>query len=108
MGGPGAEAQRALVTRALQLGVNLFDTSPGYGTEAMLGAALEGVPRSDYILCTKWDPKPFFPGGAASEEEEADVDAVTALTRSVEESCRALNTDYIDVRPTAASVWESF
>ena len=95
--GLGAEAQRALVTRALQLGVNLFDTSPGYGTEAMLGAALEGVPRSDYILCTKWDPKPFFPGGAASEEEEADVDAVTALTRSVEESCRALNTDYIDV-----------
>ena len=81
------------MARALQLGVNLFDTSPGYGTEAMLGAALESVPRSDYILCTKWDPKPFLPGGASSEGN-----GVLALARSVKESCRALNTDYIDVR----------
>lgn len=41
---------------ALDCGMNLIDTSPYYGrglSEALLGFALEGVPRDSYYLCSK-------------------------------------------------------
>ena len=41
---------------ALDCGISLIDTSPFYGrgmSEVLLGIALEGVPRDDYLLCTK-------------------------------------------------------
>ena len=78
------EATR-LVRRALDLGINLIDTAPGYGaSEAMLGEALEGVPRDAYVMCTKFsanrgEPKP------------------NALRASLEASLRALGTDHVDV-----------
>jgi L-galactose dehydrogenase/L-glyceraldehyde 3-phosphate reductase len=43
MTGPDAGAQRAVVARALEAGINWFDTAPGYGdgrSEASLGRAL--------------------------------------------------------------------
>ena len=43
-----------LVHRALELGINFFDSSAVYGdSEAILGRALSEVPRQDYILATK-------------------------------------------------------
>ncbi|MCY4352872.1 MAG: aldo/keto reductase, partial [Gemmatimonadetes bacterium] len=40
-----------LVQRALDLGINFFDTAAAYGeSETILGNALKGVPRDDYIL----------------------------------------------------------
>jgi aryl-alcohol dehydrogenase-like predicted oxidoreductase len=52
------EAQaRRVVRRALDLGVNLFDTAADYGdSEALLGHALRGVPRDHYLLATKCAP----------------------------------------------------
>src|SRR6195952_3175949 len=41
---------------AIELGMNFIDTSPFYGrgmSEVMLGIALKGVPRQNYILGTK-------------------------------------------------------
>jgi L-galactose dehydrogenase len=41
---------------ALDCGLNLIDTSPFYGrgmSEVLLGIALRGVPRDQYLLCTK-------------------------------------------------------
>ena len=41
---------------ALELGMNLIDTSPFYGrgmSEVLLGVALKGIPRDQYTLCTK-------------------------------------------------------
>lgn len=41
---------------ALDLGMNLIDTSPFYGrgmSEVLLGVALKGVPRDRYLMCTK-------------------------------------------------------
>ena len=47
--------QNRLIHRCLDLGINLFDTHESYGdSEAILGRALDGVPRDDYILVTKW------------------------------------------------------
>ena len=46
----------ASVRAALDCGLSLIDTSPFYGrgmSEVLLGVALRGVPRGDYLLCTK-------------------------------------------------------
>ena len=80
--------QAQLVQRCLELGINLFDTHEAYGdSEAILGRALEGVPRDQYILVTKWR----YPrdGDPTRDPEE--------LSHSVERSLRRLQTDYIDV-----------
>ena len=52
-----------VVERALELGVNYFDTAPLYGkgrSEEVLGHALKGV-TDDYYLATKvgYFPEPF-------------------------------------------------
>jgi L-galactose dehydrogenase len=77
-----------VVRRALELGVTFFDTAPGYGrTEALLGQALADVPRSAYVLSTKFHPF----------AEDASVRTAGQLRRSLEHSLRALRTDHVDV-----------
>jgi aryl-alcohol dehydrogenase-like predicted oxidoreductase len=83
-----AECVRA-VRRALELGVNFFDTSPVYGagkSEENLGAGLAGN-RDRVVLATKVRLK--------SDDELDDMGA--AIRRSVEVSLRRLRTDYVDV-----------
>jgi L-galactose dehydrogenase len=78
------------VRTALDLGINFLDTSPHYGvtkSETVLGQALKGVPRASYILATK-----------VGQYGEGNFDFSAArVTRSFEESCTRLGTDYIDV-----------
>jgi aryl-alcohol dehydrogenase-like predicted oxidoreductase len=76
----------AIVRGAYDLGVNLFDTAAAYGTEAVLGRALAGVPRDRVVICTK---APF----GVSNPDAAPERAVASLDRSL----RELGTDYIDV-----------
>src|SRR3990172_244027 len=94
-GGPSRLGQRAnksekesiaLVRQALDTGVNLLDTAEVYGTEEIVGKALEGVPRAQVVISTKKafplrDPK----------------DPVGELKKSLEQSLRRLKTDYIDI-----------
>ena len=45
-----------ITNRALDLGINLLDTSPLYGrglAEHRCGTAIRRVPRQDIVLCTK-------------------------------------------------------
>ncbi len=80
------EARRA-VHRALELGINYFDTAPTYGdSEQVLGDALAGVTQP-YLLSTKLGgrPQPFNPQDKG------------ALRRSVEESLRNLRRDHLDI-----------
>ena len=82
-----ARQRRELIARALDLGINLFDTSANYGdSEVWLGQALEGVPRDSYLIATKW-----------SWKGSAQLPPPESLTRSVEQSMTRLNIDYIDV-----------
>jgi L-galactose dehydrogenase len=83
------QGRRALVRRALDLGVNLFDTAGEYlRSEEMLGDALRGVPRDSYLIATKWkhwgDNRDVLQGPAG-------------LMESVELSLARLETDYLDV-----------
>lgn len=85
---PDSESAR-LVRHALDVGVNLIDTAPGYGdSEAILGAALRGVPRDAYVMCSKFAP-------ITMPNMEAQLPG--SLRPSVEASLRRLRTDYLDV-----------
>src|SRR5262245_57108363 len=66
------------VRAALECGLSLIDTSPFYGrgmSEILLGVALRGVPRDQYLLCTKlgrYDLK-HFDFSAKRVAESVDV-----------------------------------
>jgi aryl-alcohol dehydrogenase-like predicted oxidoreductase len=75
----------AIVRRALDRGVNLFDTAAAYGTETVLGRAIKGVPRDRVVICTK----AHLPGG--------DGAAAKRVVESLESSLRALDADHVDV-----------
>jgi hypothetical protein len=78
--------QLPVVRTALDLGVNLIDTAEVYGTEAIVGKAIEGVRRDRVILATKKLPP------------SADhTDPVGELRRGLEQSLRRLRTDYVDI-----------
>ena len=79
-----------LLSLARELGINLIDTAPAYGTsETRLGPLLAGQ-RQDWIICTKVGEE--FADGVSS------FDFSTAHTRhSVERSLKRLKTDYLDV-----------
>lgn len=86
--GPG-EADRC-VRQAIDLGVNLIDTSPYYGqtrSEAVLGPILATGLRDQIILCSK-----------AGRNGFADFDFTpAAMERSVEASLKRLHTDHLDI-----------
>ncbi len=89
------DAGVATVLRALELGVNLIDTSPAYmrgESERIIGMALRewfarGHPRQSVVISTKTGTRPDSAGDYSAE----------ATRRSVELSLRALGVNTIDV-----------
>ncbi|KAF7056941.1 hypothetical protein CFC21_064302 [Triticum aestivum] len=82
---------RATVRRALDLGINFFDTSPYYGgtvSESVLGDCLRfaGVPRDSFVVATK----------CGRYKEGFDFSAAR-VTRSIDESLARLGLDYVDI-----------
>ncbi len=80
----------------IDLGINLFDTAPQYGTdkqdgvaEIVLGKALKGK-RDKVHISSKFGRNPCIEGGRSLFYKERVID-------SVEESLKRLQTDYIDV-----------
>ena len=57
--GQASEDSKRLIRRAVELGINLFDTAESYGTEELLGAALQEANAGDQsVVSTKkglWD-----------------------------------------------------
>jgi hypothetical protein len=82
----------AAVQRALDLGINCFDTAEGYGfgkSESLLARAL-GSRRGEAILVTK------FGIGYPNRERGRDSRRSQALA-AIERSLKFLNTEYVDV-----------
>lgn len=78
-----------LVRRALDLGINFFDTAPNYGlgsSEIRLGKALKRSERDKVVINTKF-------GHQASGELNFES---SAIRESLEGSLRRLGTDYVD------------
>lgn len=81
------------VHRALDLGINLFDTAPIYGNgraEEVLGRAL-GPVRKDVFVATKCGPVPVRTGLIRMDLSP------DGLVEQCDESLRRLHTDYIDL-----------
>ena len=80
------EADRiAFCHKAMDLGVNLFDTAELYGggySEEILGKALSGNRRHAALICTKFNAR-------NSKKEK--------IKNSIDNSLRRLNTDYLDL-----------
>jgi aryl-alcohol dehydrogenase-like predicted oxidoreductase len=86
-------ATDAVVHKALDLGITLFDTADVYGnkggSETMLGKAL-GPRRRDIVLATKFS----LPMGEGDYMKGASR---RYIMQAVEASLKRLNTDYIDL-----------
>ncbi len=79
-----------LLAMAKKLGINTLDTAPAYGTsEQRLGQLLQGR-RSDWVIIGKVGET--FTDNISAHDFTADF-----IQRSVEQSLKNLNTDYIDV-----------
>lgn len=90
----GAEDSRAMIRRALELGVNFFDTANAYsdgGSEEILGRALADMaPRDEVVVATKahfpWKDAPNT-GGLSRK----------ALFAAMDDSLSRLGMDYVDL-----------
>jgi aryl-alcohol dehydrogenase-like predicted oxidoreductase len=91
--GMDAEDTRPFLKRALDLGINFFDTAPSYsagGSEDVLGSVLIGsVPRDEIVLLSKVG----FPG---MEPNKSGLSRKHIFT-SIDASLRRLKTDHLDV-----------
>nr|WP_298142530.1 aldo/keto reductase [uncultured Pseudomonas sp.] len=87
---PDDAAARQLLARAHDLGVNLIDTAPAYGSsEARLGPLLRGQ-RQQWVIVSKV--------GEEFDNGQSRFDFSAAHTRlSVERSLTRLQTDFIDL-----------
>ncbi len=108
-GGTASDEAGRIVRRALELGINYFDTAPLYGvgrSEVRYGNALAGVDRDSYVISTKvgrvLEP---LEGGMTAEEspdnfaDHYGIDTWTRddVLRSIEESLFRLQTDHVEI-----------
>ncbi len=85
------KSSTAIVHKALDLGVTLFDTAPVYGaewgaSEKVLGSAL-GSRRKDSVIVTKFGMQPTYTTNTSR----------SSMLNEVEASLQRLDTDYIDL-----------
>ena len=76
----------AVVRRAFELGINYIDTAEAYGTEGIVGKAIQGVDKDGLVLSTK--------KGASRKGEPVPADEYRA---GVEASLKRLGVETIDV-----------
>jgi 1-deoxyxylulose-5-phosphate synthase len=88
------QASRPFIRRALELGINFFDTANGYSagtSEEILGRALaDFARREDVVIATKvYTPMRKGPNGMGLSRK--------AIINELDASLRRLGTDYIDL-----------
>lgn len=86
---PSDQEIQSLLACAHELGINLLDTAPAYGSsEERIGRLLSN--RHEWVLATKAGEE--FIGGNSSFDF-----SMTGIARSVERSLQRLRTDYLDI-----------
>jgi aryl-alcohol dehydrogenase-like predicted oxidoreductase len=93
-GATDEQAAIRAIRHAHDHGVNFFDTAQGYGfgaSERLLARALEGYRREDVVIATKGGLRSL---GGPHVERDAGPEWIRA---GVDDSLRALATDYIDL-----------
>ena len=85
---------RPIIQRALELGINYFDTSNSYShgvSEEITGRALRDFARREEVVIAT---KVFFPTGEGPNQRGLSR---LHILRSIEDSLRRLGTDYVDL-----------
>lgn len=107
-GAEESEAIRAIRT-AYDLGITTIDTAPVYGfgkSEELVGRAMEGVPRNNYQILTKfgmnWETAEgeYFFDTADNSGKPVKMYKLASRERiftEIENSLRRLKTDYVDL-----------
>ncbi len=95
----------ATVHRAFEMGINLFDTAPGYGvdgySELVLGRAIQSLPREEVLIQTKcgiwWlDDEGTYLNTRDGKNIYINL-SKRCVIRSLEDSLERLKTDYVDI-----------
>ena len=82
---------KALLHRAFDLGINLFDTAREYlDSEVILGRALEDLPRADVVVSTKF-------AAVLAVDSGVVIKSAAEVVETVEESLSRLRLSEIDV-----------
>ena len=95
-GGLGGESKQGLepvIERALELGVNFFDTCDTYAesrSEETLGRVFKKHRRDEFVVCTK------FGGVIENDEWRRDI-SIPHLHEAFEASCRRLCVEHFDI-----------
>ncbi len=84
------EASRKVIDKALEVGINFFDTSDSYGTSEEIMGEVLGERRKKIVLATKV---------GAKQNPEGQKSGVSRkyILAEVEESLRRLRTDWLDL-----------
>ena len=93
-GATDEEAAVGAIRHAYDRGINFFDTAQGYGfgaSEQLLAKAIKGYAREDVVIATKGGLRPL---GGPQVERDASAEWIR---RGVDDSLRALATEYIDL-----------
>src|SRR5580692_8752133 len=77
------EAAR-LILDAVDLGINLIDTAPAYGTEGVVGKALKSLRRDTVVVATK-----------SSVRRNGEWWTPQRMVESLDDSLRLMGTDYV-------------
>ncbi|MBN1231373.1 MAG: aldo/keto reductase [Anaerolineales bacterium] len=83
-----------LIDRALDLGVDFFDTADVYGdghSEVLLGESMKGR-RDEFVVATKIGWINFDP-----EKNQSQYTSPEKIVQGVEENLKRLQTDYVDI-----------
>ena len=75
-----------LILDAVDLGINFIDTAPPYGTEGVVGKALRSLRRDEVVVATK-----------STVRRNGEFWTSERVVESLDNSLRAMGTDYVDV-----------
>jgi predicted aldo/keto reductase-like oxidoreductase len=90
--GAGKIPSPSMMLRAVDRGINYFDTAPDYGTsEAYIGEAMRKIKRDKITIATKFCRHGSYPGHLPSDAKKKDY------ISAVESSLSRLNTNYLDI-----------
>ena len=92
----GESESREMIGRALELGINFFDTANAYSigsSEEIVGRALTDMAHRDEVVIAT---KVYFPMRGAKARNSVGLSR-KAITAELEHSLRRLGTDYIDL-----------
>jgi predicted aldo/keto reductase-like oxidoreductase len=89
--GTGALPSSSMILRAIDRGINYFDTAPDYGSaEEYIGGAMKKIQRDKIIISSKFCVPYSYPGHIPAGSKKSDY------IKAVEGSLSRMKTDYLD------------